>query len=111
MNDPFWRAFLGHGAGSAGPATYRRSPGRAKDAGKKILSRGEAGEDRCAVGAEKSSAKFQFTVTDTAADGIPFAITTSVLAPVSAPLGTSKFVETVALPVATPIVLWSWVRA
>jgi len=36
-----------------------------------------------------------FTVTEAVADGIPFAITTSVLAPVSAFDGTSKFVETV----------------
>ena len=53
----------------------------------------------------------QFTVIDTEADGIPLAITTSVLAPVSMPDGTSKLVETGVLPVATPIVLWSWVRA
>ena len=36
---------------------------------------------------------------------MPFAITTSELAPVSVPEGTSKFVDTVLLPVATPIVL------
>ena len=43
------------------------------------------------------------TLTDV--DGIPFATTSSVLAPVSIVLGTSKFVDTVAEPVATPIVL------
>jgi hypothetical protein len=47
----------------------------------------------------------------TAVDGIPFATTTSELAPVSIPEGTSKLVDTVALPVATPMVLWSWVLA
>jgi hypothetical protein len=36
---------------------------------------------------------------------MPFAITTNVLAPVSIVDGTSKVVETVAVPVATPIVL------
>jgi hypothetical protein len=45
------------------------------------------------------------TVTDTGADGMPLATTTSELAPVSVPDATSKLVETVALPVATPIVL------
>jgi hypothetical protein len=40
------------------------------------------------------------TVTATAVDGIPFATTSSILAPVSIPAGTSKLVETVALPVA-----------
>jgi len=52
-----------------------------------------------------------FTVTETACEGIPFATTSSFPAPVSMPDGTSKLVETVVLPVATPIVLWSWVRA
>jgi hypothetical protein len=36
---------------------------------------------------------------------MPFAITTNVLAPVSIDAGTSKFVDTVAEPVATPMVL------
>ena len=45
------------------------------------------------------------TVILTAAEGMPFAITTNVLAPVSIVDGTSKFVETVAVPVATLIVL------
>jgi hypothetical protein len=49
----------------------------------------------------------QFTVIVTAGDGIPFATSTSVFGPVSMPAGTSKFVETIALPVATPMVLWS----
>jgi hypothetical protein len=40
-------------------------------------------------------------------EAMPLATTASVLAPVSAPVGTSKLVETVALPVATPIELWS----
>ena len=60
---------------------------------------------------DSASKKRQFTITDTELDGIPFAITTNVLAPVSMPEGTSKFVDTVLLPVATPIVLWSCVRA
>jgi hypothetical protein len=47
----------------------------------------------------------------TAFDGIPFATTTSELAPVSIVAGTSKLVETMALPVATAMVLWSCVLA
>ena len=45
---------------------------------------------------------------------MPFAMTTKVAGPVAIPLlagGTSNFVETVSLPVATAIVLWSCVRA
>lgn len=45
------------------------------------------------------------TVTFTAADGMPFATTTSVLAPFSVRVGTSKYVHTDCVPVATPIVL------
>jgi hypothetical protein len=41
----------------------------------------------------------------TAIDGIPLATTSSELAPVSMVAGTSKFVETMADPVATAIVL------
>src|SRR5437868_12643342 len=48
----------------------------------------------------KSRANGEFTVTDTAAEGMPFAIATSELAPVSMCGGTSKFVETVFFPVA-----------
>lgn len=48
-------------------------------------------------------------VTLTAAEGMPFAITNKSLAPVSIPVGTSKFVDTIVLPVATPIVLCPWV--
>jgi hypothetical protein len=51
------------------------------------------------------------TVTATAVDGMPFATTTRLLAPVSMPEGTSKWVDTVFVPVATPIVLWLCVRA
>jgi hypothetical protein len=57
------------------------------------------------IRAKEARATVQFTVMDTGLDGIPFAITTSVLAPVSMPEGTSKFVDTVLWPVATPIVL------
>ena len=46
-----------------------------------------------------------------AAEGMPFAITNNELAPVSIPAGTSKFVDTIALPVATAIVLCPWVLA
>ena len=45
------------------------------------------------------------TVTAIPADGMPFATTTRVLAPVSIDDGTSKLVETIVLPVAMPIVL------
>ena len=47
------------------------------------------------------------TVMETGDDGMPFAITTSELVPVSMFAGTSKLVETVVLPVATPMVLGS----
>jgi hypothetical protein len=50
------------------------------------------------------------TATATGFDAIPLATTTSMLAPVSMPFGTSKFVDTIFLPVATPIVLWPCVR-
>ena len=43
--------------------------------------------------------------TATVGDEIPLATTASLLAPVSVPLGTSNCVETIAGPVATPIVL------
>lgn len=46
-----------------------------------------------------------FIVTLTGFDAMPFAMTTSVLAPVSIFAGTSKLVETGSEPVATPIVL------
>lgn len=46
-------------------------------------------------------------VTFTFADGIPLAMTTSAVTPVSAAAGTSKVVDTVVLPVAMPMVLWS----
>jgi hypothetical protein len=42
---------------------------------------------------------------------MPLATTDSLLAPVSMSTGTSNFVDTIALPVATPIELWSCVRA
>ena len=59
------------------------------------------------IAAQESArdAKLQFTVIDTGDDGIPFAMTTSELAPVSVSEGTSKFVDTLLLPVATPMVL------
>ena len=47
----------------------------------------------------------QFTVTANGVEPIPLATTCKVLAPVSIEAGTSTCVETVALPVATPIVL------
>lgn len=52
-----------------------------------------------------------WTVMLTAFDGMPLATTTSELAPVSIPLGTSKLVETLVFLVATPMVLWSCVLA
>ena len=45
------------------------------------------------------------TVTDTATDEMPLATTCSVLAPLSIFVGTSKLVDTIAEPVATPMVL------
>ena len=51
------------------------------------------------------------TVMFTACEGIPFATTTIELAPASIPLGTSKFVKTTFVPVATAMVLWSCVLA
>ena len=44
-------------------------------------------------------------------DGMPLATTSSVLSPSSVFVGTSNRVETMAGPVATAIVLKSWVRA
>jgi hypothetical protein len=54
---------------------------------------------------------YHWIVTRFGLDGIPLATTTILLAPVSAVVGTSKVVETIAFPVAIPIVLWSCVRA
>jgi len=51
------------------------------------------------------------TVTLTGVEAMPFAITTRLLVPVSAVKGTSKVVETIFGPVATPMLLWLWVRA
>ena len=45
------------------------------------------------------------TVMVTGMDGMPLATTSSVLSPVSMSVGTSNQVETMAEPVATPIVL------
>src|SRR5271154_2210574 len=53
--------------------------------------------------------RYYCTVTLTFFDGMPFATTSNTLAPVSIPEGTSKFVNTVVVPVATPMVLWSCV--
>jgi hypothetical protein len=58
-----------------------------------------------------SHGKVVVIVTGTAVDGIPFATTTSVPAPGSVSGVTSKEVETGVLPVATPMLLWSWVLA
>jgi hypothetical protein len=54
---------------------------------------------------------FQFTVTLTGAEAMPLATTASELAPVSVTDGTSNEVDTMVLPVATPMLLWPWVRA
>ncbi len=51
------------------------------------------------------------TVTFTGAEAMPLATTLSMLAPNLRFAGTSKCVDTRSLPVATPIVLWSCVRA
>jgi hypothetical protein len=66
----------------------------------------ERGEIR-ALGdvASNVSTQAYCTVTATGLDGIPFATTTSELAPLSIFAGTSKWVETILLPVATPMVL------
>src|SRR5271170_398463 len=47
-----------------------------------------------------TAALLQFTVMATGSEGIPFATTTSELAPVSIPAGTSKLVKTMVEPVA-----------
>lgn len=49
--------------------------------------------------------RFQFTVTLTGTEAMPLATTVSELAPVSVFAGTLNIVETIALPVATPILL------
>jgi len=51
-----------------------------------------------------------FTLIQYGDDGIPFAITNNWLSPVSAPDGTSNWVETFLFPVAMAMVLWLWVR-
>lgn len=53
-----------------------------------------------------SRAHGQFTVVLTGVEAMPLATTTSELAPASAPVGTSKKVETIVPPVATPMLLW-----
>ncbi len=58
-----------------------------------------------------AAARRQFTVTLIGFEAMPFATTASELGPVSIEAGTSKLVETIFDPVATPIVLWSCVRA
>jgi hypothetical protein len=52
-----------------------------------------------------SACLYFFTVTAIEFEGMPLATTTSVLAPVFAPLGTSNDVVVTRFPVATPIVL------
>ena len=53
----------------------------------------------------KNRERTQFTVTLSGADAMPLATTASELAPLSVPAGTSNWVETMALPVATPMLL------
>ena len=50
------------------------------------------------------------TVTATASDAMPLAITSSKAGPMPMEAGTSKLVATTALPVATAMVWWSCVR-
>ena len=50
-------------------------------------------------------------MTLTGAEAMPLATTTSEPAPVSVTDGTSNEVDTGVLPVATPMLLWPWVRA
>ena len=64
-----------------------------------------------AVGVGVGVAVVVFTVIVTGSEAIPFATTSRELLPVSAAAGTSKLVDTLARPVATPIVLCPWVRA
>ena len=51
------------------------------------------------------------TTTATLAEGMPFAITSRTLSPDSMDIGTSKDVETIIEPVATPMLVCPWVRA
>jgi hypothetical protein len=53
----------------------------------------------------------QFTVVLSGVEAMPLSTTASELAPVSAVAGTSNNVETIVLPVATPMLLRSCVRA
>ena len=48
---------------------------------------------------------FYWTLTLCGAEGMPFATTYNLLGPNSMPAGTSNFVDTGALPVATPMLL------
>ena len=51
------------------------------------------------------------TVTCRGRDGIPLAMTSILVDPVSMLAGISIVVDTIVLPVAIPMVLWSYVRA
>src|SRR5262245_17995313 len=62
------------------------------------------------VSASKSILIASWTTTATGSEAIPFATTSRVAGPVSTFAGTAKWVETGALPVASPIVLGSWAR-
>ena len=69
-------------------------------------------EENQGSGIVTQSQRFLYcTVTLTGADGMPLATTTRLLAPVSAVFGTSKLVDTIFVPVATPMVLGLCVRA
>jgi hypothetical protein len=56
-----------------------------------------------------SSRNDYFTVMVTPAEGMPLAITSRVLEPVSVPVNTSNFALSTVAPVATPMVLKPWV--
>ena len=67
----------------------------------------EAGPVMCASPVNDS---VYLTVTDTGSEARPFATTTMVEAPVSMPVDGMKVADTIAFPVATPIVLKFLVR-
>ena len=96
----------GRGTRGAAPAFQR-----GKRAGRKAappVSFDSTGRRRCPKSVARTACYFTVTVTE--AEGIPFATTTMVLGPSSMVAGTSKWVVTLRAPVATPMLVWLWVR-
>jgi len=59
----------------------------------------------CSIPSQKIPSEVHSTLTFTATDGMPFATTSNVLAPISMFVGMSNWADTIADPVATPMLL------